>query len=140
MAESIDSDQHALKLLVVEDEAIVAMLVEDALSLHGHEVVGVADSMASAVEAVEAARPDLALCDVRLADGDSGVDVAEALAARGIPCLYLSGNCPQTRSHPLILGCVAKPFHTAGLGLAVRAAHARATGHAVELPAGMTFY
>ena len=58
----------------------------------------------------------MALCDVKLALGDNGITVAEALAARGIPSIFLSGNCPGGSSHPLIIGCIAKPFHNAALG------------------------
>ncbi|MBD8678050.1 response regulator [Sphingomonas sp. CFBP 13720] len=130
-----------LKILIVEDEALVAMLVEDALTLHGHVVLGIADTQAAALALADAELPDLALCDVRLALGDSGLAVAYQLAERGVPCLFLSGNCPETAEHPRIVGCVAKPFHTAGLGLAVAAAYAKATGDVpVRVPAELTFY
>lgn len=131
----------SLRIMLVEDEALVAMLVEDALTLHGHVVTGVADTQASALALAEADRPDLALCDVRLAHGDSGRTVAVALAARGIPCLFLSGNCPDDADHPLILGCVAKPFYTAGLGYAIAAAMARVHGEPPErVPHELRFY
>ena len=132
---------RSLKLLVVEDEALVAMLVEDALTLHGHEVIGVVDTLADALAAVDRIRPDMALCDVKLAQGDNGIAVAEALAARGIPSVFLSGNCPRTSSHPLIIGCIAKPFHNAALGDAVNAAIAIASGGTPErLPSMLSLY
>lgn len=130
-----------LKLLVVEDEALVAMLVEDALTLHGHHVVGIADTLAMALDMAEAERPDMALCDVKLALGDDGVLVAQALAERGIPSIFLSGNCPAARSHALIVGCIAKPFHNAGLGDAVNAAYAVTQGRPpAQLPSMLTLY
>jgi DNA-binding response OmpR family regulator len=130
-----------LKILIVEDEALVAMLVEDALTLHGHRVVGIADTQAAALALADADRPDIALCDVRLAQGDSGTSVARALAERGVPCLFLSGNCPAAADHPLIIGCVAKPFHTASLGLAVAAAYDRAQGGTPgRVPPELQFY
>lgn len=130
-----------LRIMLVEDEALVAMLVEDALTLHGHVVTGIADTRASALALADADRPDLALCDVRLAQGDSGRAVAITLAERGIPCLFLSGNCPESADHPLILGCVAKPFYTAGLGYAIAAAMARVQGQAPErIPNELRFY
>jgi two-component system, response regulator PdtaR len=136
-----DAGTVALKILVVEDEAMVAMLIEDALSLHGHAVIGVADTAAAALDMVEHDRPDLALCDVKLADGDSGVTVAQSLSARGIPCLFLSGNCPPRTPEPLIIGCLPKPFHTATIGVAVQAAHAIAIGCKPNaLPPGMILY
>lgn len=120
-----------LNLLIIEDEALVAMLVEDALTLHGHRVIGIADTVAAAITLAEAERPDLALCDVKLAEGDSGLTAAQLLAERGIPCVFLSGNCPERGGHPLVIGCIAKPFRAGSLGAAVRAALRVARG---ELP------
>jgi two-component system, response regulator PdtaR len=138
---SVEIDAPSLRLLVIEDEALVAMLIEDALTLHGHAVVGVADSATAAIEMAEREQPDMALCDVRLTDGFTGTRVAEMLAARGVPCLYLSANCPGESEHPLVLGCLPKPFHTGSIGKAVRAAHAAVRGERPrELPAGMTLY
>lgn len=130
-----------LNILVVEDEAMVAMLIEDALTLHGHHVVGVVDTLADALAVADRHRPDIALCDVRLALGDNGVVVAEALAARGIPSVFLSGYCPGSPAHPLIKGWIAKPFHNAALGDAVNAAFAVIRGdHNVTIPAMLRLY
>lgn len=119
---------EALKLMIIEDEALVAMLVEDALTLHGHHVTGIADTVAAAMELVEAERPDLVLCDVKLADGDSGITAAQLIADRGIPCVFLSGNCPNRGGHPLVIGCISKPFRAGTLGAAVHAAYVIAQG------------
>lgn len=136
-----DEGEIRLRLLIVEDETMVAMLIEDALVLHGHHVVGVADTRARAIEIAEQDRPDLALCDINLADGDNGLDVAAALGARGISSLFLSGTCPLAVSDRHILGCLPKPFHTGKLGAAVRAAYLVMNGRAPEsLPVGMTLY
>ncbi len=130
-----------LKLLVIEDEALIAMQIEGALHQQGHSVVGVVDTLSDAMSAADRDRPDLALCDVKLGGGECGRTVAAALAERGIPCVFLSGNCPDEGGHPLVLGCVPKPFHVAGLAAAVRAAHAVATGiDGVTPPQGMRFY
>ena len=130
-----------LRILLVEDEALVAMLVEDALMAQGHVVTGIADTRADALALADADRPDLALCDVRLAQGDCGRGVATTLAERGIPCLFLSGNCPDISDHPLILGCVAKPFQSATLARVIDAALARLRGETPErVPRELRFY
>lgn len=135
------ADAPTLKLLVVEDEALVAMLIEDALTLHGHSVIGIADTLADALALADAETPDMALCDVKLALGDDGIAVAEALAARGIPCIFLSGNCPPSASNKLIIGCIAKPFHNASLGDAVNAAYGCAKGTApASMPSILNLY
>lgn len=136
-----DADTLTLRLLIVEDEALVAMLIEDALALHGHTIVGIADTTSEAIALAERERPDMALCDVKLMAGDDGVSVAQALAERGIACLFLSGNCPTRSNHDLILGCLAKPFHTASIGLAVRSAYEVVNGRLPgDLPPGMSLY
>lgn len=134
-------DAPSLKLLVVEDEALVAMLIEDALTLHGHNVIGIADTLAGALALADEQKPDLALCDVKLALGDDGIAVADELARRGVPSIFLSGNCPPSAPHPLIIGCIAKPFHNASLGDAVNAAYACAKGNPpTVLPSILTLY
>lgn len=136
-----EGEDISLRVLIVEDETMVAMLIEDALALHGHLVIGVADTQARAIEIAEQDRPDLALCDINLADGDSGIDVAAALGARGISSLFLSGTCPLAVADNHILGCLPKPFHTGKLGAAVRAAHFVMMGRTPEaLPVGMKLY
>lgn len=132
---------EALKLLIVEDEALVAMLVEDALTLHGHHVTGIADTVAAAIDLVESDRPDLVLCDVKLADGDSGITAAQLIADRGIPCVFLSGNCPHQGGHPLVIGCISKPFRAGTLGAAVHAAYVIAQGgRPGDTPAALRLY
>ena len=130
-----------LRVLIVEDEALIAWLIEDALRFHGHVAIGVADDLPSALALADRGRPDLALCDVKLADGHSGIAVAEALAERGIPSIFLSGNCPGFATHPLIVGCIEKPFRMEMLGEATAAAHACALGQRISTPpTGMTLY
>lgn len=130
-----------LNLLIIEDEALVAMLVEDALTLHGHRVIGIADTVASALTLADQEQPDLVLCDVKLADGDSGLTAAQLLADRGIPCVFLSGNCPERGGHPLVIGCIAKPFRAGTLGAAVRAAYQAAKGERPRTsPPALRFY
>lgn len=80
-----------LRLLVVEDEALVAMLIEDTLLALGCAVVGPAGNVAQALELVEHEPIDLALLDVNLGGGERSYAVAEALAAREIPFLFVTG-------------------------------------------------
>ena len=130
-----------LNLLIVEDEALIAMTVEDALLSYGHTVVGIADTVASALDISRSYPIDLALCDVRLANGDSGIDAANGLAQQGIPVVYLSGNCPPDAFNPLVIGCISKPFHTAALNSAVLAGYQIAKGgERSEVPPALTLY
>ncbi|MBW6400944.1 response regulator [Roseomonas sp. HJA6] len=78
------------RILVVEDEALVAMLVEDALEDAGFGVIGPVRSVAQALEVLEAERPDAAVLDLNLA-GENSVSVADALVALGIPFVVATG-------------------------------------------------
>ncbi|MEZ0497401.1 response regulator [Sphingomonas sp. IW22] len=130
-----------LNLLIVEDEALIAMTVKDALLSYGHTVVGIADTVTSALDISRSCPVDLALCDVRLANGDSGIDAADGLAQQGIPVVYLSGNCPPDAVSPLVVGCISKPFHTAGLNSAVLVSYQIAKGgERIEVPPALTLY
>ena len=81
-----------LRLLVVEDEALVAMLIEDALLDLGCEVVGPAGTVRAALRFAAAARGELdgALLDVNLG-GEKVYPVADVLAKAGVPFLFVSG-------------------------------------------------
>lgn len=99
-----------LRILIVEDEALVAMDLETMIELAGHHAVGLADDHASAVELAGETGPDLALVDVQLAQGDSGLEVAQSLRKQGIAVIFATGNCPRERGEGLALGCLHKPY------------------------------
>ena len=79
-----------LKVLVVEDEALVSMMVEDFLDELGCEVVGTASRLDEAIEKASSMTIDAAVLDVNLA-GDLSYPVAEILRARHIPFLFATG-------------------------------------------------
>lgn len=78
------------RVLAVEDEPVVAMMLEDMLRELGCEVVGPAVRLIPAMEYAETAELDAAVLDVNIHAGRSYV-VAEMLAARGVPFVYATG-------------------------------------------------
>ena len=82
---------HGLKVLVAEDEALVALDLECTLRELGCDVLPAAPSVAGALAILGAERPDVALLDVSLADG-SAAPVAAALAAAGVPFAVVTGH------------------------------------------------
>jgi DNA-binding response OmpR family regulator len=78
------------RVLIVEDELMVAMLVEDALTDEQCSIVGPCGTLADALLAARSEAVDVALLDVNLA-GEMVFPVAEALEARGVPFLLLTG-------------------------------------------------
>jgi len=110
-----------MKILIVEDEALVAMEIEAILEAVGHQVIGFADNQSDALALADERQPDIALVDIQLAQGESGLDVAQTLTSRGVACLFASGNCPKERGRGLALGCLHKPFSDRTLSAAVSA-------------------
>lgn len=78
------------RVLIVEDESLVATMVEDYLLDVGYEVIGPAGTVDAALDLVEHVDFDVAVLDINLA-GTRSYPVAEALEARGIPYLFLTG-------------------------------------------------
>ena len=78
------------RILVIEDEALVAMLVEDALIDAGFSVIGPARSVAEAMSLLAREEPAAVVLDLNLG-GETSLSVADALVARGIPFVVATG-------------------------------------------------
>lgn len=115
------------RLLLVEDEPLVAFDNEHFLESAGFEIAGTVDSVAGALRVMaEDEDIDLVLVDVDLSDG-SGVTVAQAAHARGIAVLFVTGNCPG-EARALAAGCLSKPYPQRDLVAAIDAIEAVVDG------------
>lgn len=83
------------RILVVEDEAIIALMIEDLLAEFGATVVGPVATVIEALALLEVEPIDGAVLDYRLADGTS-LAIADALSARGTPFIFASGYDPNS--------------------------------------------
>ena len=84
---------QSLPVLIVEDEAIIAMDLEDEVAAAGHRVVGVASTAREAVEVAIRRRPAVVLMDLHLADESSGETAARLLfETSGARCVFISAN------------------------------------------------
>lgn len=115
------------RILIVEDEFLIAMVAEDELTDAGHEVVGIATTYDAALRLAEDHRPDLAILDVRLASLRDGIDVALDLRQRfAIPAILATGSHDEEnlrRAAPARpLGWLTKPYTPEALLDAVEAA------------------
>lgn len=110
------------RVLVVEDEALVALEIETILNAVGHEVVGIADTLGGALALVDRHNPTLALVDMQLAQGECGLAVAAALSDGGVRAIFVTGNCPVQGGEAVAIGCLQKPFSDRALAAAVAAA------------------
>lgn len=79
-------------ILIVEDEPLIAMMLEDFLESLGHQVVGTCDSVDEALGLVEKGGFDVAIIDVQLANGEQVWPVADRLAAAGTPFILATGG------------------------------------------------
>jgi CheY-like chemotaxis protein len=80
----------SLQILVVEDESMVAMMIEDMLEDLGHKVIATSGRMPDARKLVSNASADLAILDVNL-NGEETYPLADSLAARAIPFIFATG-------------------------------------------------
>lgn len=107
-----------LRVLVVEDEPVVAMCLEDILDELGCVTVGPASRLSEGLSLAEGEALDAAILDINLA-GERSNAIAEVLVARGIPFAFASGygTVPEGYGVPMI----EKPYRTADIGRALSA-------------------
>jgi CheY-like chemotaxis protein len=109
---TIDS-QLASKVLIIEDEPIIALDLENLVTELGHRVVAVAATKDDAVAKAKSERPGLVLADINLGEGGSGIDaVSEILASFDIPVIFITAYPEKllTGERPEPTYLIAKPF------------------------------
>ena len=98
------------RVLVVEDETLVAMLVEDTLADAGAVVLGPVATVAEALNLLGSERPDVAVLDLNLA-GETSEPVADRLAAMSVPFVVASGYGAAGLPQRLVgVPVLAKPY------------------------------
>jgi DNA-binding NarL/FixJ family response regulator len=115
------------RILIVEDDLLIASEMEAALTEAGFEIVGVASTGEEAIELAGSRLPDLAVMDIRLAGDRDGVDTAlELFRSLGVRSIFASAYSDQEvrrRAEPANpLGWLQKPYTTASLATMVRRA------------------
>ena len=105
-----------MRILVVEDEPLLAMLMEESLEDLGHEMVGVAATVAQADAILDGHVVDAAFLDFSLADDATSVPVAERLWREGKPFYYVSGyNSIEPNGNAPHAPLLPKPFSLSAL-------------------------
>ena len=108
------ADAVSGRVLIIEDEAIIAMDLESLVVEAGHEVTGIARTRAGAVKLGLRDKPDLILADIQLADNSSGLDAVHDILAQfgDIPVLFISAFPERllTGERPEPAFLIAKPF------------------------------
>jgi DNA-binding response OmpR family regulator len=140
-----------MKILVVEDDAMLADFLEEVLQDIGHSVCATTGRVVDAVRLIREHRPDIALLDMQLQDGEYGTDIVDRLAATddldGVGVLYVSGEAERVHEQARFgHACLNKPYSVDTLAAALTIVRQMADGtpwrhavpHGVELLAQPT--
>lgn len=113
---------HSRAILIVEDEPLIAMMLEDFLDTLGHRVVGTAETVQDAMARIEEGGFDIAIVDVHLKDGERVWPVADRLAAAGLPfILATGGHIEPPPSEHAAAPVLSKPYTIDAIEPALRA-------------------
>jgi DNA-binding response OmpR family regulator len=127
----------AMRVLIVEDELLLAMDVDHIASMYGYTVAGSASNATDALELATAA--DIALVDINLSDGPSGLELGRRLVREhGITVIFLTAN-PEAVNRGVrgVAGVLTKPHTPASLVEALDYAAARRKGEDRPPPPGL---
>lgn len=122
------------RILIIEDEALVAMELRFVLEDLGHEVVGTAADAKTARGLVQEMDVDLALVDIHLSDGPTGIDLGRELGQElGVTVLFMTANPGMLRKGVAgTIGVLSKPTDERAVQTAVDYALRRRSGKPVE--------
>jgi len=128
------------RLLIVEDEPLVAFDTEHGLSDAGYEIVATVDRVEDALRVIEQEELDLVLADVALSEDGNGIEVAKAASRKGIAVLFVTAQCP-IEVQQFAVGCLAKPYRPRDLLIAIDAIDAQRQNKRMRrLPDGLSLY
>jgi DNA-binding response OmpR family regulator len=128
------------RIMVVEDEPLVAFDNEYLLKDAGYEVVATVDSLAAARAVIETEQLDLILTDLKLNGEGDGAGVARLARTQGVPVLFVTGHDLE-EARGLGLGCLSKPYSDKVLKNALEALDRYLQGRKLKkLPPQLTIY
>jgi CheY-like chemotaxis protein len=126
------------RILVIEDEILIALGLELLAEDAGYEPLGIATTAEDAIELARS-RPEVALVDIQLADGPTGIEMARKLAAQGTAVLFTTANLRRIpEDFAGALGVVAKPYTERSVSEALAFMADHVAGRAGELPDGLS--
>lgn len=111
-----------LRILIVEDDALMAMSLEWLLEEMGHEVCAIASTEVAAIDFAVRLRPDLMIVDGNLRQGSGVSTVDQILRAEQVPYFFLSGDTQRIKAIRPGAVVLQKPFRSADLPGAIEKA------------------
>ena len=115
-ARSDIEDALCARVLIIEDETIIALHIKPIVENLGHEAIAIVRTRAEAVAKARDERPELILADISLADGSSGIDaVKDILAEQTVPVIFITAfpEMLLTGERPEPTYLITKPFEPA---------------------------
>jgi two-component SAPR family response regulator len=131
--------QVVKRILIVEDEPLTAFDNENMLGDAGYEVVATVDDLDEALAVLEREAVALILSDVRLRGDKTGIDLAHAARAKGVPTLFATGHSYPGASE-VAVGCVMKPYTERQLCKAIECIDRHLQGEVVRPPKGVELF
>jgi CheY-like chemotaxis protein len=128
------------RILIVEDEPLVAFDNETMLADLGYEVVATLDSFGAAVAQLATEQVDLILTDLRLTGDRTGLDLARAAKVRGVAVLSATGHELPPEASKLAVGCLMKPYSERTLKNALNSVDRHLAGEKCRPPRGMKLF
>lgn len=140
MQSTMEAVELGTRILIVEDEMLVAADMEATLQDLGYQSAGIAPDMKAAIRLSEAT-PDLAFVDLNLRDGPTGPAIGAMLSRLGVGVVFLTAN-PRLlgRGVPGTFGVIGKPCDESGIGAAILYALGRLRGELTCPPPALAVF
>ena len=128
------------RILIVEDEPLIAFDNENMLGDQGYEIVATVDDFDRAIEILDSEEEvHLILSDVRLRSERTGFDLARHAKQRGIPTLFATGQ-PHEGAHEVAVGCLRKPYSERQLIKAIECVDLHLQNQKYKVPKGLEIF
>jgi two-component system, response regulator PdtaR len=131
--------QVVKRILIVEDEPLTAFDNETMLGDAGYEVVATVDDVEEALKVLDREIVHLILSDLRLRKDQSGIELARAAKAKGVPTLFATGHSYSGASE-IAVGCIMKPYTERQLCKAIECVDRHLQGEKVKPPKGVELF
>ena len=131
--------QVVKRILIVEDEPLIAFDNENILGDAGYEIVATVDDLDEALDALEREEIHLILSDVRLKKQQTGIQLARAAKEKGVPTLFATGHSYPGASE-IAIGCLSKPYTERQLCKAIECVDRHLQGERVKSPMGLELF
>jgi DNA-binding response OmpR family regulator len=127
------------RILIVEDEPLVAFDNENMLGDCGYEIVATVDDFDRAIEILDSEEVHLVLSDVRLRSEQNGLELARHAKNKGVPTLFATGE-QHDDAHKVAVGCLMKPYSERQLIKAIECVDRHLQNQSYKAPKGLQIF